>query len=129
LDQQNNDEKNKRRFMQSTLSLFREEPAIGSRRRGLKDSNNCFCDKQTIADRAPTMIELEEALECTFGKEALEVVWGLVREETGSPETQAPSSLPTSIPSESPSECTAVISKKFTSQIFIYQIGVAIAAA
>jgi hypothetical protein len=70
LDQHHNNDKNERRVMQSKSS-FHEEPAIGSHRRGLKDSNYCFCDKQTIADRAPTMIELEEALERAFGKEAL----------------------------------------------------------
>jgi hypothetical protein len=141
LDQENNDGKNKRRLVQSTTS-FHEEPAIGSHRRGLKDSNYCFCNKQTIADRAPTMIELEEALERAFEKDALEGVCGLVREETDSPETQAPSSLPTSIASESPTQCTAVLSKEFNSQVVLSvqdkaglsltdtdQIGVAIVAA
>jgi hypothetical protein len=88
------------------------------------------------------MIELEEALYQAFGKEALEGVCGLVREETGLPETQAASLLPSSILSESPTECKAVVSKKCTSQNVLSvqdkvglgipdtdQIGVATAAA
>jgi hypothetical protein len=50
------------------------------RRRRLKDSSYCFCDKKTIAERAPTLEELEEALEAAITREGLDNVCGLVRE-------------------------------------------------
>jgi hypothetical protein len=94
--------------------------ALPTRRRGLKNTDFCFCNKKTRANRAPTLGELEEALEKTFEKLNSDLLCGLAKEDTDRPpESKSPIILPSTMPSVSPTTCTADLSLKFTSQVIL----------
>jgi hypothetical protein len=75
---------------------------LPTRRRGLKNTDFCFCNKKTRANRAPTLGELEEALEKTFEKLNSDLFCGLAKEDIDPPESKSPTILPSTMSSASP---------------------------